>query len=733
MEKIYFHLEYCYGIKHFQYTIQFDDIKKAHLIYAPNGTMKSSFARALQDISKGAITQDAMFPERQTIRIVKHQDKDGEDYQAGEIFVVEPYNSAYKSDRMSMLLADQTLKSEYDELLAEIEKRMAVVSSQLARMSSKRDAIKIFLKDFDAEASDIHELLLLISEDEELKSVANYQGISYSKLFSPEGEEVLKQPDVNTKLQAYLDQYKQLITSSSVFREVFDHSSAKTVLIDLARSGFFKAQHKVLLDGDNNGRDEKEFETIIEEEKRRIIDVAMSDVFSDLDRILDKKSGTRELRAYLNDHREILPELANIADFKKKLWASYLFSNEEALNEAILYYKRSRVRIAEIIDQARQQESVWHQITDKFNRRFIDLPYTLEVSNRDAVILREQAPTLVFRFKSSNEEKEVERDLLLQYLSDGEKRALYLLNIIFELSTRQTLREKSIVVFDDVSDSFDYKNKYAIIEYLIDIIESKSFFPIILTHNFDFYRTLACRAGIKSSSWFAEKTAHGIKIEEGEYFEDVFTYWKSKVYNSAPIMISAIAFFRNIEQYQYGNESDIYRQLTALLHYKKNDCNSVIATERFLIGQLCDFLIGRWGLDKDKLTFDRTLSTYEFIIESARTIANCIEDSLSLEKKVTLAIACRLMADKYMIARIDDDTVTDNINGNQTRVLRNMITIDQDDPADIERGKVIDRVLIISSENIHINAFMYEPIIDIALNELKDLFNQVSKFLVVKV
>ena len=46
---------------------------------------------------------------------------------------------------------------------------------------------------------------------------------------------------------------------------------------------------------------------------------------------------------------------------------------------------------------------------------------------------------------------------------------------------------------DDIADSFDYKNKYAIIEYLKDISQENIFKQIILTHNFDFHRTVSSR------------------------------------------------------------------------------------------------------------------------------------------------------------------------------------------------------------------------------------------------
>ena len=44
-----------------------------------------------------------------------------------------------------------------------------------------------------------------------------------------------------------------------------------------------------------------------------------------------------------------------------------------------------------------------------------------------------------------------------------------MLNIIFEVEVRKNLKHETLFVVDDIADSFDYKNKYAIIEYLKDI------------------------------------------------------------------------------------------------------------------------------------------------------------------------------------------------------------------------------------------------------------------------
>ena len=54
-------------------------------------------------------------------------------------------------------------------------------------------------------------------------------------------------------------------------------------------------------------------------------------------------------------------------------------------------------------------------------------------------------------------------------LSTGEKKALYVLNVMFEVETRIKENRETLIIVDDIADSFDYQNKYAIIEYLKDI------------------------------------------------------------------------------------------------------------------------------------------------------------------------------------------------------------------------------------------------------------------------
>lgn len=111
MTKVYIFLENCYGIPKFDKTFIFDnDTNKGHLIYAPNGVMKTSLANTISDICNGKESRDCFFPERNTMRIVRYEDENGDDLKPEDILVIEPYSEKYKSENMSTLLADEKTK-----------------------------------------------------------------------------------------------------------------------------------------------------------------------------------------------------------------------------------------------------------------------------------------------------------------------------------------------------------------------------------------------------------------------------------------------------------------------------------------------------------------------------------------------------------------------------------------------------------------------------------------------
>ena len=100
------------------------------------------------------------------------------------------------------------------------------------------------------------------------------------------------------------------------------------------------------------------------------------------------------------------------------------------------------------------------------------------------------------------------------------------------------------------------------------------------------------------------------------------------------------------------------------------------------------------------------------------------EVGLNLENKIVLSIAIRLYAEKFMIAKINNENFVNLIKSSQTGKLFGQFK--KNFPNEEENLKILERVNIMTPENIHLNSFMFEPILDISDCHLKDLYRQVK-------
>jgi wobble nucleotide-excising tRNase len=100
MQSLKVNLKYCYGITALDDTFDFTS-RRQFLVYAPNGVTKSSLAHVFNDISEGKASTDRVFKDRATVRDVV--DETNHALNPESVFVVEPYNEAYRSNRVSAL------------------------------------------------------------------------------------------------------------------------------------------------------------------------------------------------------------------------------------------------------------------------------------------------------------------------------------------------------------------------------------------------------------------------------------------------------------------------------------------------------------------------------------------------------------------------------------------------------------------------------------------------------
>ena len=721
MQKIKIRLENCYGIGTLNTEFDFSN-KRASLIYAPNGAMKTSFAQTFKDHSEGEKSQDRVYPERQTVREIT--DHDGQLLSPESVFVIEPYDPSYESGRVSTLLANSALKSEYDDILRGIDEK----SSELMTLLRKTSGVRSGLEDIISIAfSKVPNNLLRaldrvrteVLEDPEDPVLAD---IKFATLFNEKIEKLLAEKGVKETLEEYTANYDALLSKSRFFRKgVFNHYQAGEIAKQLKNHGFFKADHKVILnskDGDTKVESEAELEALINEELSAILsDERLKESFEKIDKKLSNRE-LRDFREFLLTHQTLIPQLQFPESLKDALLKSYLIHHRSEYESLMAEYDAGKKRIEEITREASEQTTKWQEVMNIFNRRF-SVPFKVGIENKQDVILKRDTPNVSFMFEDgAAPPKPVERAELVDILSSGERRALYLLNIIFEVEARISDGMTTLFIIDDIADSFDYKNKYAIVEYLSDILSQGDFRQIILTHNYDFYRTVWHRLDLGGANFHISKSAGDISLTEEKMYRDPFQKWKSLAsgYEKTDVLIAMIPFVRNLAEYcEYSEE---FKSLTSLLHIKPGFPELRV---KDLLEVYSKVLNGQ-DFSND---IDKNQPVIPLILKTAGLIADDAESALDLEKKVVLSIAIRLNAERYMISEINDLNWAKTIQKNQTaRLIKRFKEVASGKKESAEYIELMDRVNLMTPENIHLNSFMYEPILDMSSEHLCSLYKE---------
>lgn len=715
MKELKIILKNCYGIKKLEKDFNFS-ANGTYAIYAPNGVMKTSFAKTFRDLSLGLNSMDLIFPKRETIREIKKED--GSDVGKEKIFVVEPYNENFNSEKMSTLLVNKELKGRYDKIHLKIDEEKDKLLKELRNLSGlQSDAEEEISRTFTSENGRLFDSLGLVEKEVEDSSEPAYSDISYKEIFNDKVLNFLKTKDFKEKIEHYIKKYNELIEGSKYFKKgIFNHNNASVVAKSLEDNGFFAADHSVSLNAKGSRNEiytKDEFEKVIDEEKNAILNNPdLAKVFEELDSKLKANKELRDFRDYLLNNLKILPELGNIESFRQKLWVSYFKSQKDLYANFLKECNLGKDELARIIEQAKTESTHWRSVIEIFNERF-SVPFEITMRNQEDVILKRDVPSIAFIFKDSDGETPVEKLDLLQALSSGEKRALYILNIIFEVRARKEENQETLFIVDDIADSFDYKNKYAIIEYLKDISEEANFQQIILTHNFDFFRTIQSRFIPYDNCLMVEKTAEDVKIEKAEYIKNPFKYWMGNLSDDKKL-IASIPFVRNIIEYTTGKTDANFLKLTSLLHIK-SDTDSILRSDLQTIYNAVFPNLSLTLTDGNKKVID-------FVFDLAGGCLTATE-SINLENKVLLSMAIRLKAEEFILSKITDKS---EVNENQTTELFKRFKTEFG-TSEKEKVKLLEQVNLMTPENIHFNSFMYEPILDMSDEHLKKLYTSIKE------
>lgn len=737
--------ENCFGITKMDHTFCFDGNKNVFTIYAKNGLMKTSFTEIFSKVREGKTDniKDRIFDKKPKWHLCKDESCQGVNCKnlwnlnKDSLYVIKMDNN-YQSENLANLLVHDEIKKKLNKLF-ELKKGFlnSLAEKSGLKYSDKDTSLeKELRKDLDLETDGfLFNLENLEKIQNKLKNQKfNFNDIKYTEI-------IINDIIEKDKFQKYINEFKaandKIFEKYDFFKKgEFGFAELQIIAKELKSNNFFVNDNEIRLNNNPAIKNKNDLDKKIQEIEKKVKESSALNEIYKLISSKDKRNWKRiiENKVWIVDFLQ--KDKINL--LKEELWISYIKENEQKFNELKDGFKK----FEEEIKDYKGKRTEWKEALKIFKKRFY-VPFEMVISNKDIAISGLELPEVVFKFvnkNNKNETKHRERgDGFEDTLSQGERRALYLLNVIFdieELKIKNPNGDKFIIV-DDIADSFDYKNKYAILEYLAEISEKSGFYLIILTHNFDFYRAVNLRLSphIKGKL-FATKQNNQIKLENLPLNIDdkiFFLDWM-KDFNEQNF-IALIPYVRNIIEFTNnkdhkpisGTKND-YGILSNVLHTKKISKNQTIKYDdiakifkKHIKIDIDDKVIQK--LDNDKYDiWDKIYLEADKIVSNKFSSFN-LEEELKL--KIILSIAARLKSEEYMIKKLNPSNKQLKENKNLPKLLKLCVdkgVIKEND----EDWFILKQVSVITPENIHINSFMFEPLIDIDFNDLKDWYEDVK-------
>ena len=738
MNSLKLSLENCYGIRSLEATFEFSREDRNVAIYASNGTMKSSLAHVFKDAKDGTTPRDRICDVPGRYRILC----DGKPIEPESILVFDPADEKDEVQTSAGILVKDRLRTEYNSIIAGMHNDLAPLVRRLNKLSGvvKPRIPSAMLADFGMGGrpdDHIYQLLLeRVADADDQEGPEGLKNIRYIQVFNGDTENLLKDPKFKRLIEQYMKRYEKLVTKSKFLKGRFDHHAAGGVQSALDKSGFFDAEHTVVFnpkpghEGDSEEAGNTEKYTEIIENQKKELEKELDQDWKDMEKMLARTVGLNAFRVLLAENQWLIPLLDDTAALKRSLWASYLALEEGIAADVCEKYEQGKARLDEIIEEAESERPAWNSIVEEFRRRFY-VPFSVGITNQAEALLGIRVPALAFTHRGAGGEKEVERGLLKATLSDGERRALYILNMLFEVRKQIDSGKETVVVIDDLADSFDYKNKYAIVHYLKEELDRPGFHMVILTHNFDFLRTIKSRDIVSGKQvFFVDKKASKTTLVPSKIPDSPLDALIGDLAKPANL-IASIAFARNIIEYTHGKSDAGYIELTRLLHWREG-------TDRATVGALLDIL---------EKTFPKAEVRCEGGVPESDTVLGTIIDEAercsqartegTLKEKIVLSIATRLLAERFLVNRLPEgrappadrkinihDWIDKRKKALKERARDEGRSTNEQEDREME---ILDDVALMTPEAIHINSFMYEPILDMPSRHLSDLYRSVRK------
>jgi hypothetical protein len=320
MNKLSVDLENCFGIGKFEHTFDFEK-SNSILIYAPNGTMKTSFTKTFDCIAKNdkkTLPCDKIYPNRKTKNDIL---VDGQQIKDESILIINAEDTTFTAtDKISTFIASKKLKEQYDAIYLELNNCKNEFIKKLKNASQSTDCEGELISAFSVDNDDFFKTLSSIVD----KLMNKYEKFTfkYNDIFDKK-KNVENFINKNQKLlEKYFDDYQNLLTKSNFFKRSknsFGTNQAKEIEKAIDDNAFFDAGHKFVLSGNIDISSKDNLKKIIEQEISNIVnDVKLKATFDKVDKEIGANAELRAFKKVIEGNNLLLIELQHYNDFKKK-------------------------------------------------------------------------------------------------------------------------------------------------------------------------------------------------------------------------------------------------------------------------------------------------------------------------------------------------------------------------------------------------------------------------------
>ncbi len=706
-------MENCYGIKNLNWFKK-KNIKNA-LVYAPNGTFKSSFATAF---SKWGEVCDRLNPDKKytaEIEIEGRTYKNTDEFKNVIVYSSDVDCTEGLEDTIKELISSNVDQHSILKLKEEIGNHQKKVDGIFNKPKiSKKNLELIGYNKEKYTANELIEYLTMIMDAKVITDLENT--LSFTKQF-PKYYDIFDEEDFQEALNLYQDKVNKKI-QSDFFDEAFDEVQAEKLLKQIKSSFFLsKDKSRIIKIKDIEYTDDKELENFFNSKLEEILeDENVKVKYQAVVKILGKKSS--EL---LNSFKKYPKVLMNLPKGKNQIIYSYIkksceISNED-INNAIRDLNRIKNEIEKIYERAAENKSLFEKITEEYISAF-DPIFEIKIEDKKSVLIGKKKLEIVFRHKRDEDENSKKSHQEIEScLSSGQKSILRILDFMFKYEQmKQKYKEKKfLVILDDIVETFDYRNRNGFLMYIDKMIEDKSCELIIMTHNFEFFQRVkrylgkdGIIVGVGCSN-FGEVTVEvnrAISIDVSRYISNI---------KDVKHLLAAIPFVREVSSIMSTdkNAKIVSKGLTKALHFKEG-------TDNILVKDIIEYY-SKMNIKVNEISEEERNEKYLIKLEEISQVIKG-DKYYYLPDKIILSIASRVFLEKKYIN--EDFEMISGCEENQTKYLYNNYKTDKNENI----NKLMKKVLLYTSDFIHVNTFMYEPLVDIDPKELVELFSDIQKY-----